>query len=272
MRARLCVGVGYVDGAGAASGIGRGGDDDDDSPQIVDTGAHVSLLGKSFATVSGDEPSSGLIREHEDDEDAEAFDDNDGRRINMANLLHKGRRSHMPSNLSLARPSSDDAYEMEQIRRSSKRGAAVLADATADERREYGRQAQSGGGGALPLLAIGSAGSGGAGAGANADGTRVYEAVTVDTIRQSLQRSLLEMRDMSSRRAADLAKLEMEVASSAETETRLEAKMAKVNEKVHAARAARLASVAVYCECSYVRALLSLLMMCFFAQLELFVR
>jgi hypothetical protein len=208
-----------------------GGDDADDRPQIVDTGAHVSLLGKVFATVSGDEPSSGLIREHEDDEDAEAFDDNDGRRINMGNLLNKGRRSHMPSNLSLARPSSDDAYELEQIRRSSKRGAAVLADATAEERREYGRQTHAGsGGGALPLLAIGASGSGG---GAGPDSGRVYETVTVDSIRQSLQRSLLEMRDMSSRRAADLAKLEMEVASSADTETRLEAKMAKVNEKVY---------------------------------------
>jgi hypothetical protein len=55
------------------------------------------------------------------------------------------------------------------------------------------------------------------------------EPVTMDAIRQSLQRSLYEMKAMATTHQTEVDKIDVEIAASATTVTRIEADMAKLN-------------------------------------------
>ncbi len=59
--------------------------------------------------------------------------------------------------------------------------------------------------------------------------TATSEPVTMDAIRQSLQRSLYEMKGLAATHQTEVDKMDMEIAASAGTVTRIEADMAKLN-------------------------------------------
>jgi hypothetical protein len=148
----------------------------------------VTLMGRTFAA---DEKA-----QIDDNDDEAAFEDNQGSRLTMASLVQHAKRPRSGAGSSAAVVHDD--WEAEQLRRIAKRGSGRASEAALLSQSDV-----------APMLALGNGPT--TASTVSPAGQRVYEEVTVDQVRDSMQRALRDMRDLSGDRQLRADKLDAEL-------------------------------------------------------------